>query len=474
MAGGNHKLSEKTKRRLKYGTNSVVLIIAVAVIAVLLNLLIERVPLKVDLTSQKLYSISQTTKDTLSSLTKEVDIYALYDRVKGESDDSQAAIIQILDKYAAYKDVKVSYVDPVKDPSFLNKTAGSMASDFNAGDYLVKCGDHIKRINQSYMYTYGSSVDMTPINTGLQAETVLTSAIINVTSDFVPGAYISTGNGEANFDDFIELRKSIEDLNFNVQTLDITTTDIPDDAVLLVFLNPRQDLPNMVEAKLEQWLINKSGNAIFLMDPDNSGTDFANFKKVMKLYNLTINDDMVEEKNYFGGNKYWFQATVEKQGPFASLQGSGLVNIFETRSISILQIGGTDIKPLAVLTSSQDATSDPVLSGGQASKGKQIIAAVSSAYSDTSNIFVAGSSKGMSDEFVNDYDESSLTMIKYVINWMHQVTNKGDFIQAKTYDNNVMIINHNTTQFLGIFSIIILPFAIMLVGGIVWFRRRHL
>ena len=76
------KLSEKAKRRFRYGTNSVILMVAVVVIAVLVNVLLEQLPMSVDITSESLYSITDKTKEILNSLDKDVEIYALYDRAK--------------------------------------------------------------------------------------------------------------------------------------------------------------------------------------------------------------------------------------------------------------------------------------------------------------------------------------------------------------------------------------------------------
>ena len=64
--------SEKTKRRFRYGTNSIILMAVVIAVAVLVNVLLEQLPMSADLTKESLYSITDTTKKVLSELDRDV------------------------------------------------------------------------------------------------------------------------------------------------------------------------------------------------------------------------------------------------------------------------------------------------------------------------------------------------------------------------------------------------------------------
>ena len=88
------KLSEKAKRKFRYGTNSIILLAVVIVVTVLANVLLEQIPMSVDLTAESLYTITDTTKNILKDLDKDVTIYALYDRVQGESSKNTFNIIK--------------------------------------------------------------------------------------------------------------------------------------------------------------------------------------------------------------------------------------------------------------------------------------------------------------------------------------------------------------------------------------------
>lgn len=82
-------------KRLARGTNMTVLVAAVVAIAVILNLLLELVPLNIDLTTEKLYTLTEVTEKVLDELKNDVTVYALYDRLAGET-DSNANTAQII------------------------------------------------------------------------------------------------------------------------------------------------------------------------------------------------------------------------------------------------------------------------------------------------------------------------------------------------------------------------------------------
>ena len=121
--------SQTLRRRFRFGSNMIVMAILVIVVFVVLNLVLERfsTPLTLDLTSEKLYSIGDVTKKSMESLEKDVEIIALYDRVKGEADTNKVAVIKVLDLYEPFEKIKVSYVDPDSHPSFILDTVGKPA-----------------------------------------------------------------------------------------------------------------------------------------------------------------------------------------------------------------------------------------------------------------------------------------------------------------------------------------------------------
>lgn len=94
------------------------MIALVVAIAVFLNLGFSALPdryTKIDVTSQKLYTLTQTTKNLVKNLSEDVTIYVI------NSESSQDETLQqTLKSYAELSDhIKLVYKDPVVSPDFI-------------------------------------------------------------------------------------------------------------------------------------------------------------------------------------------------------------------------------------------------------------------------------------------------------------------------------------------------------------------
>ena len=104
----------------KHGSYSVGLTVLVIAIVIVFNLVIGQIPeayRNLDMSSTKIYEISDTTKDLLSGLNDKVDMKVL--AVKKDTDDR---IKTFISKYAALSDkINVEWIDPVLHPSALTE-----------------------------------------------------------------------------------------------------------------------------------------------------------------------------------------------------------------------------------------------------------------------------------------------------------------------------------------------------------------
>lgn len=477
--------SEKTKRRFRYGTNSIVLMAVVIVVAVLVNVLLEQLPMSVDLTKEALYSITDTTKKILSELDRDVEIIALYDKVKGESSSSTAQVIKVLDLYDEYDHIKVSYVDMDKDPSAVYNAVGEdRASDYSSGDYIVKCGSNVKRIASSNMFETSTSIDYSTYQyvsttTGLKVETNVTSAVLYVTSDEIPVVYLSTGNGEATMDSYSMIKQNIETNNFDIKELNLNQADIPDDAVVILFNNPTSDLSTTALNKLKVWFNTKGGNCICLMDYSLQGTEFPNFNDLFALFSMKINNDVVSESEeyHLPGKQQWFTAkTLSPDNSPLENQNTGTAYIFDSRSIELLGKTTTYSESYALVNTSSEAISTSITDGSETVGVKTVVAAGRyQGGSEVSKMLLTGSGANLQDQYIT-YTGSSTApgILIRSLNWMYTNTNEGDLIETKKYNTDVISVTQKQANVLGIVGIVVYPLIILIVGGVIWFRRRHL
>ena len=218
------------KKYLKNGSYSVVISAIFIVIVLVINMIVGSLPTKyteVDVSSEKLYSISDDTKKFLKKLDKDITIYQV---VQSGSEDE--TIKKLLEKYGEESDhIKVEQKDPVVNPKF---TSEYTSDDVDANSLIVVCGDRSKVVNYSSIYE--SSIDYNTYQsttTGFDGEGQIDSAISYVTSEDLLVLYTLDGHGEKELDS--TLQEDIQKANIDIKSLNLITEEkVPDDAACLL------------------------------------------------------------------------------------------------------------------------------------------------------------------------------------------------------------------------------------------------
>ena len=275
------------KRSLKYGSNSIILIVAVVAIALIVNLLVGMADIKWDLTADKLYTLSDESKDIIKNIKKDVTIYGLFDDGEISNGDAYRDLINLLEQYEKLG-IEVKYIDPDKDPGTIASFDKDKTKDIAKGDFVVKSGDKVKKLEASDLYGQTSQYGRI-----FKAEPLITGAIKFVTSDVSPVAYFVEGHGEYSVDrDLSQMAAALGNNNFEVKSLSLVTSEkVPDDCKLLIFASPKQDLTEAELIKVNAYLKDGKGRVIFLFDPIESGNKFPKFEEVLSAYNIGLKYD---------------------------------------------------------------------------------------------------------------------------------------------------------------------------------------
>ncbi len=494
-------LSDKTKRTFKFGTNAIVLTIVVVVVAVLFTVLMEKLPMTLDFTSEKLYSISDISKNMLDKLEKDgnkkVEMTVLLDRTKAESnaystDYDISNVVKVLDIYDRYDCIDVKYVDPNKNPSVVTDVLGALiekdgvintqistlVSDCGEGDVIVKCGDKAKIVSISEMFatkadtTYGFDYV-----SGVQVETVITAAVLHVTQESAPAIYFSTGYGERSMSKFSVLTFDLEFMGYSVSEIDLTKESVPSDAAILFFMGPKQDLSARATEQLEEWFANSRGSAVFMMDTDNAGTDLPNFNYIFNLFGLRINNDIVKEASSksIAGNTYAFKTTTITQGAFGTIPNTE-VTVENSRSISLVDDGIQRCDSYPLVQTTRDAKTISIPGGKESGESIQTVMASGEYFGGTTEakIILSGSSENVVDHY--QYGNRMSGLLLKAVNWMYESTleNEATEIDAKIYNTTTVSVTEKQSRWIAIGCIIVYPLIILSCGLVVWLKRRHL
>ena len=114
-------------RKLKYGSASVIFTALVIAIVIILNIVAQvvsdRFSLKVDMTEEGQFSLSDSTLKMLDGIEDEINIYILSTEVNMEKADQSQRALEMIQRYNTHSGGKIKYqfIDPNKNPQFFEK-----------------------------------------------------------------------------------------------------------------------------------------------------------------------------------------------------------------------------------------------------------------------------------------------------------------------------------------------------------------
>ena len=305
---------KKTKKNLKFASLAWLLVVMLLAITIFINVAVSFFDVKIDMTPNSYYTMSQQSADYLNKLDKDVEITLLAsinDMKSAPDANTMTAFFNILEEYDKFGRITVRDVDPNENPDIVSELDPEGFLSLQEYDIVVKCNDGAKRIPANKMYKTESS-DESGSNV-IQSETfcgeeLITGAVKSLYEGYTPSVYFLTGHGEKSLDkDFTILKSMLVYDNYDVKELSLVTSEaVPDDAAIIVVPSPEKDISADEKSKLEKYLDN-GGNLSLLMDPVNNNTDFDNLTDIMHQYCIGMDYDRVYETDdsmHYDKDKY--------------------------------------------------------------------------------------------------------------------------------------------------------------------------
>lgn len=479
-------------RRFRMGSFATVLTVIFIAALIILNMIVSavsnRYPVQIDLTTDKIYGLSDETIEYLKGLEKEVDIYVLAteDGFSSASDYFLQAK-ETIKKFPQYTSkVDLSFVDMAKDPSFESKYAS-----YNIGtrDIIVECGSKIQIVKTSDLFTlqYDSSTGYSYIQ-GSRTDEAITSAIMNVTSDYTPKVTLLTAHSSFDATSFVSL---LEQNSFEVITQDLLLEDIDPEAEVAILFAPSQDLDEDQLKKLDAFLDNdgQKGRSllyfasasqpampameaflsewgIVMEDATVYETDYSRIYNYSPLHSIVdfVNEEILEDPS-----GYMLMPTARVMDTSFTERDGKTVEVlqkFGPEALAIPNDAGEDYNiedaeayawPALVL-STLEKSAGKVNESGVAVLKSQVIVSASAASCESGLL--------SSNTFVNG---------KYYLNLINSVVGRdvSYSVTDKVLDTNTLVMTN--TQILGIAAVfvIVIPAALLVWGIVVFMRRRH-
>ncbi|MBN2852246.1 MAG: GldG family protein [Clostridia bacterium] len=469
-------------RKLKYGSNAIIVMISSIVVFVMINLIASWITFEVDLTPEGLYSIGDQTKSILENLTKEVTVYGLFDETKIADDNSYSKIIDLLKKYNAYDNVKVEYVNPNTNVEFMNNLDPDNVLGMTTNNFVVVCGDYKKVLKYyDFFESYASDYNtFGVVDVGSKAELSLTSAINYVSRDERTTILFSNGHDEFTDDyDYIAVSEKFTLNGFKIGRINLYNESIPDEADIIVIANPTSDLYPEEVKKLKEFMA--AGNSVYvLMDCMITNDRFTNLQSFLYDYNVQLGYDKIKEYDtdfYLEGNQYYiFPELIRSDVNEPIYENFTKLMAPNARSINILRILNNNLSIQPLLITSEKTKLEGIYDDIKDFSGAAYVAVAVTDSTTNAKLLLSGTASFMQDQILINYSQYDAGATKFMLNnlnWLEGETSEM-FIEQKDFFVNSIIITTKQANTVGGFLVYGLPSLILLAGLIVYLRRRHL
>lgn len=287
----SEKFSLVLKRKWLVNGTKTFLIIAILLVAyIALNLSVEQLDLpEIDVTENKIYTLSDSSKKAIENIDQEIKIYAY-----GFEEDS--SLIKFLKQYnKANENITYEILTEETNLQMIKE------NDLQEGYYvlIMESGDSKKVIDAS---TDFSSYDYTTYQTIDTTEQTITNSILSLTEENKPKAYFLTGHNEYSSNEIGLLTSFLTNEAFELDTLNIATQNaIPEDCDILAILSPDSDLLD-AEVNVIKNYISNGGKIYFSMDVLSQEVSLPNFQSVLDEFGVSVQNGYILEYDETAGN----------------------------------------------------------------------------------------------------------------------------------------------------------------------------
>ncbi len=456
-------------------------LVAVAMVAIVggLNYVISRHPIRFDMTANKYYTLSDQTLEILRKLPQDVNV-SFFTSPKRASAEIQRAQ-QLLEEYAKKSSrFKFKVIDGDKNPTEAKRLG---IHEYNT--VVFESGENRKDVLQRDYVTYAMGQGRQP-TPKFQGEGAFTSALLKMGDTSHLTFYFTEGHGEREFNNpqpegMNTFKDMLEKENYTLKTLNMMTTGkIPEDAAVLALMGPTKPF-QPAEASLLKDYLSKGGKLILCVDPMvNTGLD-----GLLRDYGVKLgNDVVVDETSYAYPDvrslipQYGFHPIVEK------LSENHVATIMPfSRSVQKVEAVLKNVTQTVFMSSTDKGWGETSLKDknlkydqGKDLKGP-VPVAMACEWTNPENaakkvrLVVYGNANFFTNQFLQGPGNLDVALNSF--SWAAVEENKIS-IHPKEEDERVLNLSNVTANLIKYLTVWIMPLAVLIAGGVIWYRRRSL
>lgn len=505
------KKQVKSGRNLRNGGYSMGLTAIVLVILIVVNFIMESLPANLrmfDISPTQLFTLSDTTKDVISRMNTPVTIYTIAE--PGSENSYMQAYVEL---YAAESDlISLDTINPTTDVDMIDTYAlGSAVSgsvivlgDSYVCDYCgyeseeelevcPSCGEEDASFVRKHRYinlnnTFTTSTDESTgeeVTSAIDMEGQLTSALVYVSTSDTMEVYYFTGHGEetslAPSDSFAA---EVEKLNMGFNTYNYEKyKTLPNDADIIILNGPEEDYSDEETEQLLEYMAN--GGSLLILARYTNSTDYymPNFERLLAAYGIELSDGGVLESNsayYYNNIEYSIKPGYHKHQITTSLiNNSEDLIVYMAYALRIIDDYSNDnvtISPLITTSSSaylkkRGASSMKMADGDETGTYNLGVAIEEEQGDDSARMVVLSSCYLINDTIAETVNGGNTDFVLNSISWLGHQTEVTRVGMKSLKASNLTPTTQDMFRVTIIVTVIV-PVAFLLVGIIVWYRRK--
>lgn len=481
-----------TGRRGRFGVSTTVMASIFIGIILLVNAISIGTYHRFDVTGLAQFTLAPQTKEALSKLETPVQIIAFH--IPGELTGEYS--VNLLEEYQNYTaQLSIESIDPAEYPDTAREYGTTLIPVEYRYPTIIFEGDSGRRMVFWPEFAARVEGQIIPV----EAEHAFTSAILEVTGIVQKKVYFLTGHGESDiYSDYSYAREELLDNLFKVETLNLRATpSIPEDLDVLIIAAPQQSLTSSEVDIIERYL-ESGGKALILINPNPP----PEINQLLSPWGVKIEDGIVidpsshvsqnknmplvtGERNFLGLSKTYFPgATAVTPQPEYTPQllqsEDGEIQIVwmseDSQNQMFILLGTTED---SWLERDFDLLTDPEFDEEIDRKGPLALGFLISAplideageadEEQGTGLIVIGDSDFASNEHF--YSENNGDLFLNAVSGLTAGTEIVS-IEHKVLPFRRLIVSSGEERFINYSSIGLLPLLVLVIGGVIWWRRR--
>lgn len=469
-------------------------VVLVGLIVVVVNLAAwqaaRRFPgMNIDLTAQKLNSLSKEAGEIAEKVDRPTTVYVMADEEAAREDGLYASygiqysqVVSLLERFEQINPlIEVEFRVPEANPALMSEYAQENLSE---GSIVMKTDRRYQVLGISDLFVQMQDTKTGAYSFYFEADSALANALSYVNQEWVPQLVIATGHGEMMDENSRQaFEKVMEQQGVAVSQIQFMTEKIPEETDILWLPTPTTDYTEEEIEKLRKYLSkdNAGKNRTLFVTAYPSQGELPRLSEFLEEWGIRIEEGVVCERDeskmlltaedtiFVEGNPV---ILGEKEYPLLLAPVSSAITLlFQTNDDIVVQPLWTTSEQAYIREGKQEQETGELTVASYSYKEYRKADRV--AYG---NVVVAGSSLALAAPYINTDTFSNQAFLTDLFQKITNAHKKSVVMSRQVELNQVDITASRQTINLvgiGIFTVT-LPCLILITGGIVFCKRRHL